>query len=68
MENVYRIILSENINIKKGYINVSIKGSPVIKNEPVDESKPENEAETQAKINEEMQTENEQNLSFENVE
>ena len=46
MENVYRIILSENINIKKGYINVSIKGSPVIKNEPVDESKPKNEAET----------------------
>ena len=35
-----------NINIKKGYINVSIKGSPVIKNEPVDESKPKNEAET----------------------
>ena len=32
--------------IKKGYINVSIKGSPVIKNEPVDESKPKNEAET----------------------
>ena len=44
--NILVANMTKNINIKKGYINVSIKGSPVIKNEPVDESKPKNEAET----------------------
>lgn len=43
MENVYRIILNENINIKKGYINVGIKGAPVIKKESIDESNFKNE-------------------------
>lgn len=35
MENVYRIMLDDNINIAKGYINVSFNGSPVIKIEEV---------------------------------
>ena len=43
MENVYRIILDESINIRKGYINVSINGSPVIKNEPVEEDESESQ-------------------------
>lgn len=38
MENVYRIMLDDNINIAKGYINVSFNGSPVIK---VEEAKEE---------------------------
>lgn len=38
MENVYRIMLDEDINIAKGYINVSFNGAPVIK---VDEVKEE---------------------------
>lgn len=38
MENVYRIMLDDNINIAKGYINVSFNGSPVIK---VEETKEE---------------------------
>ena len=38
MENVYRIMLDDNINIAKGYINVSFNGSPVIK---IDEAKEE---------------------------
>lgn len=38
MENVYRIMLDENINITKGYINVSFKGSPVIKIEATGET------------------------------
>ena len=37
MENVYRIMLDDNINIAKGYINVSFNGSPVIKIEEVKE-------------------------------
>ncbi|MEN8075600.1 FtsQ-type POTRA domain-containing protein [Clostridioides difficile] len=41
MENVYRIMLDENINIAKGYINVSFKGAPVIKKEEVEESEDE---------------------------
>lgn len=32
MENIYRIMLADNINLKKGYIDVSFEGSPVIKN------------------------------------
>lgn len=32
IENIYRIMLAENINLKKGYIDVSFEGSPVIKN------------------------------------
>lgn len=32
MENIYRIMLDDKINLKKGYINVSFQGSPVIKN------------------------------------
>lgn len=43
MENVYRIILDESINIRKGYINVSINGSPVIKSEPVEEDESESQ-------------------------
>lgn len=35
MENVYRIMLDENINLVKGYINVSFDGAPVIKKEDV---------------------------------
>lgn len=35
MENVYRIMLDDNINIAKGYINVSFNGSPVVKIEEV---------------------------------
>ena len=38
MENVYRIMLDKDINIAKGYINVSFNGAPVIK---VDEVKEE---------------------------
>lgn len=37
MENVYRIMLADNINISKGYINVSFNGSPVIKIEETEE-------------------------------
>ena len=37
MENVYRIMLDDNINIAKGYINVSFNGSPVINVEEVKE-------------------------------
>lgn len=37
MENVYRIMLDDNINIAKGYINVSFNGSPAIKVEEVKE-------------------------------
>ena len=37
MENVYRIMLDDKINIAKGYINVSFNGSPVIKVEEVKE-------------------------------
>ena len=48
MENVYRIILNDGINMKKGYINVSINGSPVIKNEPVEEDEVENSEESQS--------------------
>ena len=47
MENVYRIILNDGINMKKGYINVSINGSPVIKNEPVEEDEAESNEENQ---------------------
>lgn len=32
MENIYKIMLAENISLKKGYIDVSFEGSPVIKN------------------------------------
>ena len=42
MENVYRIMLADNIDIKKGYINVSFKGSPVVKIEEVKEDTSEN--------------------------
>ena len=37
MENVYRIMLDDKINIAKGYINVSFNGSPVIKVEELKE-------------------------------
>ncbi|WP_195987733.1 FtsQ-type POTRA domain-containing protein [Clostridium sp. D53t1_180928_C8] len=37
MENVYRIMLDDNIKIAKGYINVSFNGAPVIKVEEVKE-------------------------------
>ncbi|MDU4882872.1 cell division protein FtsQ/DivIB [uncultured Clostridium sp.] len=43
MENVYRIMLDDNINIAKGYINVSFNGSPVIKVEEVKEETNEEE-------------------------
>ena len=43
MENVYRIMLSDNINIAKGYINVSFNGSPVVKIEEVKEQSSEEE-------------------------
>lgn len=43
MENVYRIMLDDNINIAKGYINVSFNGSPVIKIEEVKEETNEEE-------------------------
>lgn len=43
MENVYRILLDENINIVKGYINVSFKGSPIIKKEEVEDDNIQNE-------------------------
>ncbi len=42
MENVYRIMLADNIDIKKGYINVSFKGAPVVKIEEVKEDTSEN--------------------------
>ena len=32
MENVYRILLSEEIKLTKGYIDVSFDGPPIIKN------------------------------------
>ena len=38
MENVYRIILDDDIRISKGYINVSFNGAPVIKIEEVEEN------------------------------
>ena len=38
MENVYRIILDDDVRISKGYINVSFNGSPVIKIEEVEEN------------------------------
>lgn len=37
MENVYRIMLDDKINIAKGYINVSFNGSPAVKIEEVKE-------------------------------
>ena len=43
MENVYRIMLDDKINIAKGYINVSFNGSPVIKIEEVKEAPNEEE-------------------------
>ena len=33
MEKVYSIMLDNTVNLKKGYINVSFEGSPVIKKE-----------------------------------
>ena len=35
MENVYRILLSEDIKLTKGYIDVSFDGPPIIKNTSV---------------------------------
>ena len=32
MENVYRILLSDEIKLTKGYIDVSFDGPPIIKN------------------------------------
>ena len=43
MENVYRIMLADNVNIGKGYINVSFNGSPVVKIEEVKEESNEEE-------------------------
>lgn len=43
MENVYRIMLDDKINIAKGYINVSFNGAPVIKVEEVKEETNEEE-------------------------
>ena len=37
MENVYRIMLDDDINMAKGYINVSFNGAPVIKVEEIKE-------------------------------
>ena len=37
IENIYRIMLDDNISIAKGYINVSFNGSPVINVEEVKE-------------------------------
>lgn len=45
MENVYRIMLDDNINIAKGYINVSFNGSPVINVEEVKEEETNEEEE-----------------------
>lgn len=47
MENVYRILLDEDINILKGYINVSFNGSPVIKKEEVEDVNIDNEEQTE---------------------
>lgn len=54
MENVYRIMLDDNINIAKGYINVSFNGSPVIK---VEETKEETNEEEEGIIDEDSITE-----------
>lgn len=54
MENVYRIMLDDNINIAKGYINVSFNGSPVIK---VEETKEETNEEEEGIIEEDSITE-----------
>lgn len=54
MENVYRIMLDDNINIAKGYINVSFNGSPVIK---VEETKEETNEEDEGIIEEDSITE-----------
>ena len=54
MENVYRIMLDDNINIAKGYINVSFNGSPVIK---VEEAKEETNEEEEGIIEEDSITE-----------
>ncbi|MDO4925341.1 MAG: FtsQ-type POTRA domain-containing protein [Turicibacter sp.] len=54
MENVYRIMLDDNINIAKGYINVSFNGSPVIK---VEEAKEETNEEEEEIIEENSVTE-----------
>lgn len=37
IETVYRVLLSDNINFKKGYIDLSFNSKPVFKNETVDE-------------------------------
>ena len=51
MENVYRIMLDDNINIAKGYINVSFNGSPVVK---IEEVKEESSGEEEGIIEEEL--------------
>ena len=53
MENVYRIMLDDKINIAKGYINVSFNGSPAVKIEEVKE--PINEEEVITEENSEPQ-------------
>lgn len=53
MENVYRIMLDDKINIAKGYINVSFNGSPAVKIEEVKE--PINEEEVIIEENSEPQ-------------
>lgn len=53
MENIYRIMLADNIDIKKGYINVSFKGSPVVR---IEEVKDENLNENNPQPNMDIET------------
>ncbi|WP_297713282.1 FtsQ-type POTRA domain-containing protein [Clostridium sp.] len=65
MENVYRIMLDDNINIAKGYINVSFNGSPVIK---VEEVKEETNEEEEGTIEENSVTEDNSTTQQEGLE
>ena len=70
MENVYRIMLDDNINIAKGYINVSFNGSPVVKIEEVKEefSEEENIGEDEGVIEDDNTIEEEPEIDVEPME
>lgn len=68
MENVYRIMLDDKINIAKGYINVSFNGSPAVKIEEVKEPINEEEVITEENIAPQEGLEVDANIDAEQVE
>ena len=68
MENVYRIMLDDKINIAKGYINVSFNGSPAVKIEEVKEPINEEEVITEENSAPQEGLEVDENIDAEPVE